>query len=240
MKKLLSIALLATLGFSANLSNIKDLKGTFLYNQIQKNPNISKVDVIKHNSYEEIIINTKNNKVGVVYYLPKDRKFFIGKIINANGSIVTPNIKLNKQTLKELNKAVMFKCGTGKQKIFIFTDPDCPYCEEFFSKLGNNFLKKYQANIILIPLQFHKYANKKSAYILSAKTEAERCKRFFNVIKGKDNNFLKENNTLTPKIQKILNTGENVATKLKIQGVPTVLNANGIEVSRESIIVNSK
>jgi len=240
MKKILSIALLASLGFSINLNNIKDLKGTFLYNQIQENPNISKVDIIKHKSYEEILINTKNNQIGVIYYLPKDKKFFIGKIINANGTLVTPDIKLSPQKLKALNNAVMFKCGTGKKKIFIFTDPDCPYCEAFFSKLGNEFLKKYQANIILLPLSFHKYANKKSAYILSAKTNAEKCERFFNVIKGKDNNFLKEDNTITPKIQKILQKGKNIAINLKIQGVPTVLNANGIEISRRNIIINSK
>lgn len=58
----------------------------------------------------------------------------------------------------------------GKKKLFVFTDPDCPYCEKLHHELIKLAYREPEVGVFikLYPLQMHPKAFDKSRVILAA------------------------------------------------------------------------
>lgn len=89
------------------------------------------------------------------------------------------NVDLNKHQDKEL-----FTIGNGAQQLYLFTDPECPYCRQFDEELSKMTLHDVTIHVMLYPLPFHNEAVPMSNYILDKKTPKERHAALSAVMSG--------------------------------------------------------
>jgi len=106
----------------------------------------------------------------VVYFDPKTGMLLFGDILDKTGHNLTQE-RRNELAAKKvaelpLDKAV--KIGSGKIKVVLFTDPDCPYCRQV-----SNYFKTASGitqYVFFYPLsQIHPNSESKAKYILSQK-----------------------------------------------------------------------
>lgn len=123
--------------------------------------------------------------------------------------------------------------GTGKKELFVFTDPECPYCikmdKEVLSTLSMN---DYTVRIYMFPLSFHQNAESMSMYILSQKTEAEKIKALHAISNG-SKDFLNASYTEAEraKIKEKLSKQMQIAQSLGVSGTPTLFDDKGSPVN---------
>jgi len=86
--------------------------------------------------------------------------------------------------LKMAKGAVAMSYGSGeKGDLYIYTDPECPYCKKLEKEKGKA-LDGYKVHITLFPLSFHKHAKPMTQWILRGKTDKERADRLKAVFNG--------------------------------------------------------
>lgn len=109
---------------------------------------------------EQVTVYATANKSGVLIgNLYQNKKVVAEKAIN------TVNEKAFRKNEKALNNAVAFtyKPAGAKKHIFMFTDPDCPYCEKVKAEVQQwAFDKKVEVRVVLFPLPMHPAAKEKS------------------------------------------------------------------------------
>ncbi len=227
MKKILiSVTLtLSLFGFDKALpqnKTIEVLKSTPLYNQLKSIKN-AKYKAVKKDGFYIIVVDTPKGKA--LLYVTADKKYTIlGKVIDKNGKVLTPNFPKNKQIIQN---GVMFTFGNGKKDIYIVTDPECPFCRMMEKQKRDILNKNYRVHVILMPLPFHKYAKSMSYYILAGKTDAERAKRMKETLEG--SNAWKNFHPTKEQIKKFneeLNKSKKAAMELGAQGTPSVYDKN--------------
>jgi thiol:disulfide interchange protein DsbC len=167
-------------------------------------------------------------KVGtqpIIFYTNKDGKYvLIGNLIDiANKQNLTADrqqelMKANQDLLKELQSHTDFVFGkAGSQKyIYLFTDPDCPFCkrsESVVEKWANE--KGVEVRVILFPLPIHPQTFGKSASLICDKKGWQEYKNGYT-----SNNQCEEGKK---KIERNL----NLAAKYGINGTPTFIGMNG-------------
>ncbi len=71
----------------------------------------------------------------------------------------------------KLDTALLMGPKNAKQKIAVFTDPDCPYCQKLHTEMKAVLKKRKDVAfyIVLFPLEFHKDADRKSRTMLCEK-----------------------------------------------------------------------
>ena len=227
MKKiLLSIGIVASLFASDKLLTKKELnevlKSSIIYPKLSKDikKGIVKVrGVFKDGFY---IINIKTPRGAGNIYITKDKKYTIlGNVLNnKDGSPLRANFPVNK---KIVQNGVLFTFGKGKKDIYVVTDPECPFCRIMEAKTKKILEKNYKVHIILFPLPFHKHARAMSYYILAAKTDEEKAKRFREVLEGSNawKNY-KPTKEEKAKFDKMLNNSKKAVIELGAKGTPTV------------------
>jgi thiol:disulfide interchange protein DsbC len=75
--------------------------------------------------------------------------------------------KLSKNQVKELDKYVAFTYGKKGKIVYLFTDPECSFCQRLeptLKKLADEGL--IQVKVILFPLPFHPHAKEKATAIV--------------------------------------------------------------------------
>lgn len=75
--------------------------------------------------------------------------------------------KLSKNQVHELDKYVAFTYGKEGKVVYLFTDPECPFCQRLeptLKKLADE--GKVQVKVILFPLPFHPHAKEKAVAIV--------------------------------------------------------------------------
>jgi thiol:disulfide interchange protein DsbC len=163
----------------------------------------------------------------VIYFDPKSGVRLIGEMYSKEGKNLTTESrdKASAQAaLKELPLDKAIKIGKGKNKIIMFTDPDCPYCrkiEDYFN--GRSDITRY---VYLFPLeQLHPKSMEKSKVILCSKDKA---KAFLEAMGGSlDAGELKP--CSDEKVVNTLNENKSLAQKLGIQGTPYLI-VNGVAI----------
>ncbi|HIO41649.1 MAG TPA: DsbC family protein [Aquifex sp.] len=78
--------------------------------------------------------------------------------------------KLSPEQVKELEKYVVFTYGTKGKTVYLFTDPECPFChrlEPTLKKLADE--GKIKVKVILFPLWFHPHAKEKAVAMVCQK-----------------------------------------------------------------------
>jgi thiol:disulfide interchange protein DsbC len=128
-----------------------------------------------------------------------------------------------------------FSYGIGKEVIYVFTDPQCPYCKEF-EKVLPTLKDKYTFKIYLFPLPFHADAIPMSKWILKGTDGNQMGERLIAIANG---SIEYKTLVLTPEedkqlLQKIT-TLINVAEEAGVRGTPTVLDADLNKVNWPSL-----
>ncbi|ACM93487.1 thiol:disulfide interchange protein [Nautilia profundicola AmH] len=227
MKKLLlGLGIAVSLFASDKLLSQKELnnvlKSSIIYPKLSQDikKGIVKVRGVEKDGF--YIINIKTPRGSGNIYITKDKKYTIlGNVLNnKNGTPLTANFPVNK---KIVQNGVIFTFGKGDKEIYLVTDPECPYCRMMEVKTKANLEKNYKVHVILFPLSFHKNAKAMSYYILAGKTDAEKAKRFREVLGG-SNEWKNYHPTKEEKVKfdKILNNSKKAVEELGARGTPTV------------------
>ncbi len=163
----------------------------------------------------------------VIYFDPKTGTRIIGEMYSKEGKNLTVESRdkaTAKAVLKELPLDKAIKIGKGKNRVIMFTDPDCPFCR----KLEDYFKSRQDVTryVYLLPLeQLHPKSMDKSKVILCSK---DREKAFLDAMAGS-----LDTGELTPCSDEAvaISIGENksLAQKLGIQGTPYLI-VNGVTV----------
>jgi thiol:disulfide interchange protein DsbC len=231
MKKvILSLSIVASLFASDKLLSQKELndvlKASILYPKLQQDlkKGIIKVRGVYKDSF--YIINVKTKRGSGNFYVSKDKKYTIlGRVLNnKTGAPLTANFPVNKEVVQN---GILFTFGKGKKDLYIVTDPECPYCRMMEAKTKDKLAKDYRVHIILFPLSLHKDAKAMSYYILAGKTDAEKAKRFKEVLSG--SNVWKNYHPSAAekaKFDKMLEKAKKAVEELGAQGTPTVYDKN--------------
>lgn len=201
-----------------------------------KNINAKVTHVEVHKSLYHFKAQVHGPRPGTVEgFITKDfNNIVIGKGFNAKtGEQLVIPFDLDLKTLK---KVAAYKLGTGKDEYFVFTDPECPYCQQLEHKLSS-LRDDVTVYVILFPLSFHKNAKSMCRYILNQKDNDSRAKAM-KEIANKSTKYQKAQyskiklDILNKKIQESLNE----VKKIGINGTPSILNAKGIKVPETAII----
>jgi thiol:disulfide interchange protein DsbC len=157
------------------------------------------------------------------FYITKDKKI----IIMGNALYTDTKEKVGFPIEKSVFEGKeAFSYGTGSEVLYLFTDPECPYCKQFEMKMAT-LKKKYTFKIYLFPLPFHTEAIPMSKWILKGKDNNQMGERLIAIANGSTaykNLVLSadEDKQLTA----IINAQMGVAQEAEISGTPTVLDSD--------------
>jgi len=167
-------------------------------------------------------------KVGaqpLVFYTDKEMKYIMaGNLISlADKKNITRErqqefMKVSQEELKELEKHTDFVFGekSSGKFIYMFTDPDCPFCkrsEPIVEKWAQE--KGVEVRVILFPLPIHPDAFPKSVSLICDKKGWEEYKSRY-----KSDNQCEEG-------KRKVESNLALAEKLGINGTPTFIGSNG-------------
>lgn len=126
--------------------------------------------------------------------------------------------------------------GNGKIKVYVVTDPQCPFCAKLHNEIGKVLSQRKDVSfeMILYPLPFHKQAQGISENIVCQKTASEKQKildkSFENISKGNQDG-LKSLDVACESAKPIINKNINFAKSAGINGTPTIIFPKGVMVS---------
>lgn len=140
---------------------------------------------------------------------------------------------------KTIEQSIMFSYGTGKEDLYVFTDPECPYCQKF-ERMAKGLLDKYRVHVILYPLRFHKKAPAMTAWILDAKTDEEKHHRMEEVMINHSQAYQKfYGKTYTRQTQQLLRQGMNAVRVLQVRGTPSIFDKNFKKINWGKLLKNN-
>lgn len=117
-----------------------------------------------------------------------------------------------------------FSYGSGKNVLYVFVDPQCPYCKQF-EKLMPSLAEKYTFKIYLFPLPFHDDAVPMSKWIL--KEKEGRAERLIAIANGStEYHDLALSAEEDKRLGDFIDAQVNLAEQSGIEGTPTVLDSN--------------
>ena len=196
-----------------------------------KNINAKVTHVQIHHSLYQFKAQVMGPRPGVLEgFITKDFKNIVtGQGFDAQtGAQLSIPYDIDVAALKDL---AAYTLGNGKDVYFLFTDPECPYCQRLEHKL-TSIKKNVTLYVILYPLSFHKNAKSMSRYILNQQNNESRASAM-KEIANKDTQYKSakyssmELNILNDKIEKSIQE----SNKIGINATPTILNAKGVKVS---------
>lgn len=119
-----------------------------------------------------------------------------------------------------------FSYGTGSEVLYVFVDPQCPYCKQF-EKTMPTLKEKYTFKIFLFPLSFHADAIPMSKWILKGTDQEEMAERLLAIANGSQEY---KNLVLSADEDKhlmdIINVQIGLAKEIEVMGTPTVLDSD--------------
>lgn len=158
----------------------------------------------------------------IAYTDSNGEKFLTGRMFDmqTQTDLTEPRLaQLNKIDLSMLDKNSAIKTvkGNGKATLYVFSDPDCPYCKRLEQTLRD--LDNVTIYTFLYPIdQLHPEARQVSESIWCAKDKR----------KAWDDYMLRESKPAEKKCANPVEMNVRVAQKLGINGTPTLINGSGI------------
>ncbi len=125
----------------------------------------------------EAVVSFRGQKL--IFYTDESGRYFLlgrGPFVNIldlkTGENITSNElqelnKLSQRQVHELDKYVAFTYGNRGKVVYLFTDPECPFCQKLeptLKKLADE--GKVQVRVRLFPLPFHPHARQKAVAIV--------------------------------------------------------------------------
>jgi thiol:disulfide interchange protein DsbC len=152
----------------------------------------------------------------IIYFVADPGYLIVGDIIGKGGWSVTELRKseLVAESTKNLPLDKAIKTGSGKNTIIEFTDPDCGYCRNASSILGQR--QDVTRYIFFFPLPSHHDAENKIKYIFCA---ADRVNAYEEAMKGKLDDQ-KYEICSKPEASELLKIHKEVGQNLGVKGTP--------------------
>lgn len=138
--------------------------------------------------------------------------------------------------MKQYKKDAVYTYGNGTKNYYMFTDPECPYCQRLEKNLVN-MKKDIKLHVFLFPLPFHKDAVAMSKYILSKTTSEQRAEEMLAIAKGsKEYKNAKISEQDSAKYQKIIDNNVKISTTIGVQGTPSIFTEDGQSINWPDIL----
>ena len=135
--------------------------------------------------------------------------------------------KLSQNQVHELDKYVAFTYGNKGKVVYLFTDPECPFCQRLeptLKKLADE--GKLQVKVILFPLPFHRHAKEKAVAMVCQNIGWEGLQKgYWTEEKMK---HLKE--WQCPEGEKLVEQSIEIGKKYGVSGTPTIITQEGKKV----------
>lgn len=158
----------------------------------------------------------------IAYTDAKGEKFMVGRMydMKTQTDLTEPRLaEINKADLSLLdkNRAIKTVKGNGKRVLYVFSDPDCPYCKRLEQTLRD--VDDVTIYTFLYPIDaLHPEARAVSESIWCAKDKR----------KAWDDFMLREIKPAAAKCANPIDINVQIAKKMGINGTPTLINASGI------------
>jgi len=175
----------------------------------------------------EVAVTGKGRNKAVVY-LDSTKKFLIqGPIINLATKTNITETKFDEINKVEVSKiplqdSLIIGDSKAKNRIFVFTDPDCPYCSKFHDEIKKVVEKRKDIvfYVKLFPLSIHPQAHDKAVAIECEKDNDKAVKMLEDAYAKKD---IPKAACNTKTVDENIKLGES----LGLNGTPTVIFADG-------------
>jgi len=240
---LTNVALIATLNATEIITDKTKLQELTTKNRVLQDPVLHLTGAIeKPDSYilKLEARSPRGSQLVAAFLDKKTDELYIGSAYDKNGQpIAFP------KDLKAIKEGVAFSYGSGSKDLYIVTDPECPYCSKF-EKAAAGKLDDYRVHVVLMPLSFHKKAPAMIEWILQGKGDAERKKRFEEVmVKGsiayqaliKDP---KKPFVYSEAVGETMKKVNRSTTELNVRGTPAIYDANFNPVDQRQLLMQAK
>lgn len=235
MKKIIVSIIMASLMLSGAIAKEVLLKQDVL-NKIQN------IDIVKKAGFKIL----KGKDIGSLYAIKatNPRSPNLTLFVTKNFETIVIGAGFNKKgqriefltNMKQYKNKALWTVGNGSKNYYVFTDPECPYCQ-IFEKNLINLKSDVKLHVFLFPLSFHKDAKSMSKYILTQKGSIARAKAIEDIAKG-DKAFknIKYSDEENKKLKKMIDESMNLAKKLRVNGTPTVFDEDGRKVNWPALL----
>jgi thiol:disulfide interchange protein DsbC len=135
--------------------------------------------------------------------------------------------KLSEKQVHELDKYVAFTYGHSGKVIYLFTDPECPFChriEPILKKLADE--GKIQIKVILFPLPFHAHARQKAVAMVCQHIGWEGLRNKY----WTPERMEKLEQWQCKEGEEFIKKSIEIAQKYGVQGTPTIITSEGIKI----------
>lgn len=138
--------------------------------------------------------------------------------------------------MKQYKNDAAYTYGNGTTDYYMFTDPECPYCQRLEKNLVN-MKKDIKLHVFLFPLSFHKHAVAMTKYVLSKKTSKLRAEEMLAIAKGsQEYKNAKISEQDSAKYQKIIDNNTKIATTVGVRGTPSIFTETGKAINWPDIL----
>lgn len=189
------VAILSLQGFAEDAKKVENTEVVKVSYKMEQSTGISIEDFKKAVGGEHFLL--KDKSLQIVSVIPINDEFFIVKgtqivdmrqygktgyqvqpielYVSKTGKTSFSSVGLNEKgeqltlplNLEQNKDLAAFTYGNGEKEVYLFTDPDCPYCIQFEQQLAK-LKPEYKIYVYLFPLEsIHPDARKKSEYIMS-------------------------------------------------------------------------
>jgi thiol:disulfide interchange protein DsbC len=237
MKHLKTIILSAAILLSGALfANEAELKTKIESLPMIKTIGASVINVIVQNDIYHFSAEVKGDRPGRFEgFLTKDLKtMIVGKAYDTQtqAELILPMVI----DAVKLKSVAAYKMGNGKNEYFVFTDPECPYCQRLEKQI-TALKSDVTVYTILFPLNFHKNAKSMCRYIFNQKDDAAKAKAMKEIANKNDSYSKATYSTMQINLlDDMIRKGLDEANKIGINGTPTILDARGMKANPLDII----
>jgi len=219
IKTLISALSLSVLGLQTLHADSKILEQNFKKNY--PDLPISAISASPFSGIYEIYVGGK-----IIYTDESAKYLFFGNLLDVKNqkNLTEERIaELSKIDVKQLplDQAIKYVKGNGERIVYIFTDPDCPYCQKLEQHMTS--IDNITVYLFLFPLKkLHPQAETVANKIWCAKNQYEAWEDYMLHRK-----LTKNSGECKTPIQKNLDLGQS----LQINGTPTLFLQNGSRIS---------
>jgi len=135
--------------------------------------------------------------------------------------------RLSASQVHELDKYVAFTYGNKGKVVYLFTDPECPFCQRIeptLKKLADE--GKIQVKVIFMPLPFHRHAKEKAVATICQNIGWEGLKADY----WTPDKVAKLKEWQCKKGEEIVSRSMEAARKFGVTGTPTIITEDGKKI----------
>jgi len=235
-------------GDCINCHKITKEEATKILNQIDPNITVEKVSYSPVGGIYQLYVKDKKLNIGVVYLDFKKKHLIIGNVIDihAKKSLTEEAIEDNRVIdVKKIpiKDALIWGNRNGTKKLYVFTDPECPYCYKLHTELEKLLKEEPQLVVYLIVFGLDRHPDafwKTNSIVCKSKENMEEALKLLEMsYQGKE----------VPKINCDKNYAEankKIANNFDVSKTPTIILPNGKVISgwrtKEDLkkLINSK